>query len=193
MGRLFLTACEIKFTSRDALHRTLHLWSLSLFCYKLHLSQLRSRNEILGSHLKVNFKKCDLRSLYRDYRCSVTTLKKEINTFVCLDCVASVFNWVITRKLERERKKNPRWRGWGWGWGWGEEKTAFPSLPSFPPSFLLFVIASTFSTNPLGNACYAGYRVPSFLFFLLAVAMRNPMSFDILVRLGYDFVSVKDS
>ena len=164
MGRLFLTACEIKFTSRDALHRTLHLWSLSLFCYKLHLSQLRSRNEILGSHLKVNFKKCDLRSLYRDYLCSVTTLKKEINTFVCLDCVASVFNWVITRKLERERKKNPRWRGWGLGWG--EEETAFPSLPSFPPSFLLFVITSTFSTNPLGNARYAGYRVPSCFFFL---------------------------
>ena len=112
MGRLFLTACEIKFTSRDALHRTLHLWSLSLFCYKLHLPQLRSRNDILGSHLKVNFKKCDLRSLYRDYLCGATTLKKEINTFVCLDCVASVSNWVIARKLERERTKM---RGGGGG------------------------------------------------------------------------------
>ena len=164
MGRLFLTACEIKFTSRDALHRTLHLWSLSLFGYKLHLSQLRSRNEILGSHLKVNFKKCDWRSLYRDYLCSVTTLKKEINTFVCLDCVASVFNWVITWKLERERKKIRD--GGGGGGGGDKRKQRFLRLPSFPPSFLLFVIASTFSTNPLGNACYAGNRVPSCFFFL---------------------------
>ena len=128
MGRLLLTACEIKFTSRDALHRTLHLWSLSLFCYKLHLPQLRSRNDILGSHLKVNFKKCDLRSLYRDYLCSGTTLKKEINTFVCLVCVASVSNWVIGRKLERERKKNARGRGWGVE----KRKQRFLLSPPFP-------------------------------------------------------------
>lgn len=136
MGRLFLTACEIKFTSRDALHRTLHLWSLSLFCYKLHLSQLSSRNEILGSHLhlKVNFKKCDLRSLYRDYVCSVTTLKKEINTFVCLDCVASVFNWVITRKLERERKKKSEVEGVGVGVGRRGNSVSFsPFLSPFIP------------------------------------------------------------
>ena len=166
MGRLLLTVCEIKFTSRDALHRTLHLWSLSLFCYKLHLPQLRSRNDILGSHLKANFKKCDLRSLYRDYLCSATTLKKEINTFVCLDCEASVSNWVIASKLEREQKKKKR-EGEGVGVGSWEEETAFPSLPSFPPSSLLFVIASTFSTNPLGNACYADYRVPSCFFSCL--------------------------
>lgn len=78
--------------------------------------------------------------------------------------------------------------------GRGEKETAFPSLPSFPPSFLLFILVPTFSTNPLGNAYYAGYRVPlCFFFFLLAVATRNPMSFDILVRLKYDFVSAKDS
>ena len=138
MGRLFLTACEIKLTSLDALHRTLHLWSLSLFCYKLHLPQLRSRNDILGSHLKVNFKKCDLRSLYRDYLCSATTLKKEINTFVCLDCEASVSNWVIAWKLEREQKKKNA-RGRGWGWGVEKRKQRFLLSLPFPlhPSCLL--------------------------------------------------------
>ena len=167
--RIELNGSLVSYCMRDKIYisRRFRLHSTSLtsvaFCYKLHLPQLRSRNDILGSHLKVNFKKSDLRSLYRDYLCSSTTLKKEINTFVCLDCVASVSNWVIARKLERQRKKKCEGEGVG---SWAEE-TAFPSLPSLPPSFLLFVIASTFSTNPLGNACYTGYRVPSCFFSCL--------------------------
>ena len=191
MGRLFLTACEIKFTSRDASHRTLHLWSLSLFCYKLHLSQLRSRNEILGSHLKVNFKKCDWRSLYRDYLCSVTTLKKEINTFVCLDCVASVFNWVITRKLERERKKIRD--GGGGGGGGDKRKQRFLLSPPFPLHSSCLLLPQLSRRTYSETLAMQAIVCPRVFFFLLAVAMRNPMSFDILVRLRYDFVSAKDS
>ena len=138
--RIELNGSLVSYCMRDKIYtsRRFRLHSTSLtsvaFCYKLHLPQLRSRNDILGSHLKVNFKKSDLRSpLYRDYLCSSTTLKKEINTSVCLDCVASVSNWVIARKLERERKKKCEGEGVG---SWAEE-TAFPSLPSLPPSLLL--------------------------------------------------------
>ena len=191
MGRLLLTVCEIKFTSRDALHRTLHLWSLSLFCYKLHLPQLRSRNDILGSHLKANFKKCDLRSLYRDYLCSATTLKKEINTFVCLDCEASVSNWVIAWKLEREQKK--KMRGGGGGGGELRRGNSVSFSPFLSPFIPLVCYRLNFLDEPTRKRLLCRLSCAPVFFFLLAVAMRNPMSFDILVRLRYDFVSAKDS
>ena len=78
------------------------------------------------------------------------------NPFVRLACVASVFNRVIARKLEREQPKKVEG-------GRGGEKASV-SFSSFPhPRHFIFLLAlvPTFSTNSRGNACCEGYCSPS--------------------------------
>ena len=58
-----------------------------------------------------------------------------------LACVASVSNWVITRKLERKQKK-----------GW----SSFP-FPSPVIHFFFLLLSQLSRRTSRGNACYAGY------------------------------------
>ena len=60
--------------------------------------------------------------------------------------VACVFNWVISRKLEREQKNMGRGRERG-------KEEPFPLSPPPSPSFFSFALVPTFSTTSQGNAC----------------------------------------
>ena len=61
--------------------------------------------------------------------------------------VACVFNWVISRKVEREQKNMGRGRERG-------KEEPFPLSPPPSPSFFSFALVTTFWTTSQGNARY---------------------------------------
>ena len=81
------------------------------------------------------------------------------------------------------------------GGGGGElsrgNSVSFSTLPS--PFIPLVCYRINFLDEPTRKRLLYRLSCALVFFFLLAVAVRNPMSFDILVRLRHDFVSAKDS
>ena len=76
--------------------------------------------------------------------------------------VASVSNWGIAPKLERQQNKMKE------GGGGGDKRFPFLPISSLFIPGLFFALIPTFSTNSRGNACYAGYvAIRFFSFFLL--------------------------
>ena len=90
------------------------------------------------------------------YRVKKNSDQKGKNSFLFIDLLDFSFGVACVASLSRscaqvgERaKKNRMERGRG--------EDLFLFSPSHSPSFLLFALVPTFSTNSRGNVCYAGY------------------------------------